>query len=185
MTVDHMYVFNGQYVMSVLCHVYFLQSLFGHLLDGFIQNGAPRLCMQFELIRCLCYLLLLILFRSQMLLLLHGSWTPPLLSQNWTRSLSGRMLGEILVHREILIKITCSYPLNVALWYSNFSEIFDVDWFISYLKKDVKIIKELPQRRGQKWNPYTMRVPRKCNEHCYISRLLPVLIKKRVSWLVS
>ncbi|KZV16535.1 hypothetical protein F511_11367 [Dorcoceras hygrometricum] len=61
---------------------------------------------------------------------------------------------------------------------SNFSEIFNVDWFISYLAKDVKIIKELPRRRGQIWTPYTMRVPRKCNERCYISRLVPVLLKK-------
>lgn len=109
---------------------------------------------------------------------------PLLLSQNWTRSLSGRMLGEIFVHCGVLIKVASSYPLNVVLQCSNFSEIFDVDWFISYLEKDVKIIKELPQRRGQKWNPYTMRVPRKCNEHCYISRLSPVLTKKHVSLLV-
>ncbi|GER40002.1 O-fucosyltransferase family protein [Striga asiatica] len=68
---------------------------------------------------------------------------------------------------------------------SNFSEIFDTDWFISYLKKDVKIIKELPRRRGQIWNPYTMRVPRKCNEHCYISRLVPVLSKKRAVQLTK
>ncbi|KAK6131383.1 hypothetical protein DH2020_034868 [Rehmannia glutinosa] len=68
---------------------------------------------------------------------------------------------------------------------SNFSEIFDVDWFISYLKKDVKIIKELPRRRGQIWNPYTMRVPRKCNEHCYISRLIPVLSKKHAIQLTK
>ncbi|XP_042039866.1 O-fucosyltransferase 16-like isoform X1 [Salvia splendens] len=68
---------------------------------------------------------------------------------------------------------------------SNFSEIFDVAWFISYLEKDVKVIKELPQRRGQPWNPYTMRVPRKCNEHCYISRLLPVLTKKRAVQLTK
>ncbi|GJS07267.1 protein root hair specific 17 [Tanacetum coccineum] len=32
---------------------------------------------------------------------------------------------------------------------SNFSEIFDVDWFISYLSKDVKIIKELPAIGGK------------------------------------
>ncbi|KAI3464706.1 hypothetical protein Pfo_021369 [Paulownia fortunei] len=68
---------------------------------------------------------------------------------------------------------------------SNFSEIFDVDWFISYLVKDVKVIKELPRRRGQIWNPYTMRVPRKCNEHCYISRLVPVLSKKHAVQLTK
>ncbi|GFP86942.1 uncharacterized protein at1g04910 [Phtheirospermum japonicum] len=68
---------------------------------------------------------------------------------------------------------------------SNFSEIFDIDWFISYLGKDVKVIKELPRRRGQIWSPYTMRVPRKCNEHCYISRLVPVLSKKHAVQLTK
>ncbi|KAL8524325.1 hypothetical protein ACS0TY_014053 [Phlomoides rotata] len=68
---------------------------------------------------------------------------------------------------------------------SNFSEIFDVDWFISYLAKDVKIVKDLPRRRGHAWNPYTMRVPRKCNEHCYISRLIPVLAKKHAVMLTK
>ncbi|KAL3505479.1 hypothetical protein ACH5RR_035320 [Cinchona calisaya] len=62
---------------------------------------------------------------------------------------------------------------------SNFSEIFNVSWFISYLAKDVKIIKELPLRRGQEWIPHRMRVPRKCNERCYITRVLPVLLKKQ------
>ncbi|CAI9771448.1 unnamed protein product [Fraxinus pennsylvanica] len=61
---------------------------------------------------------------------------------------------------------------------SNFSDIFNVDWFISYLAEDVKIIKELPPKREQIWTPHNMRVPRKCNEGCYIKRLLPVLTKK-------
>ncbi|CAL0326966.1 unnamed protein product [Lupinus luteus] len=63
---------------------------------------------------------------------------------------------------------------------SNFSEIFDVDWFISYLSKDVKVIKQLPPRKGGKMlSAHSMRVPRKCNERCYINRILPVLLKKR------
>ncbi|MCD9639783.1 O-fucosyltransferase 16 [Datura stramonium] len=61
---------------------------------------------------------------------------------------------------------------------SGFSDIFDVDWFIKYLAKDVSIVKELPLRRGQIWAPYRMRVPRKCTDHCYIHRVLPVLKKK-------
>ncbi|KAL1351796.1 hypothetical protein HN51_015662 [Arachis hypogaea] len=61
---------------------------------------------------------------------------------------------------------------------SNFSEIFDVDWFISYLSKDVKIIKQLPRRGGKTLSSYNMRVPRKCNERCYVNRILPVLLKK-------
>ncbi|KAM1387773.1 hypothetical protein ACFX2I_015977 [Malus domestica] len=61
---------------------------------------------------------------------------------------------------------------------SNFSEIFDVDWFISFLSKDVKIIKQLPRKGGNKWTPSTMRVPRKCSERCYQNRVLPVLLKR-------
>lgn len=30
-----------------------------------------------------------------------------------------------------------------------------------------------------------MRVPRKCNERCYINRVLPVLLKRHVSFLLS
>ncbi|XP_031102995.1 O-fucosyltransferase 6-like [Ipomoea triloba] len=63
---------------------------------------------------------------------------------------------------------------------SDFSDIFDVNWFISHLTKDVKIIKELPLRRGQTWVPHTRKVPRKCNEKCYLTRLLPEYSKKHV-----
>ncbi|MBA0606899.1 hypothetical protein Godav_019299 [Gossypium davidsonii] len=70
---------------------------------------------------------------------------------------------------------------------SNFSEIFDVDWFISSLSKDVKIIKQLPKRGGKSWTPYTMRVPRKCSERCYQNRVLPVILKrhKLVCWFLE
>lgn len=68
---------------------------------------------------------------------------------------------------------------------SNFSEIFDVDYFISYLSKDVKIIKQLPRKGGKAWTPYTMRVPRKCNERCYQNRLVPVLLKKHAVQLTK
>ncbi|XP_009149531.1 O-fucosyltransferase 6 [Brassica rapa] len=61
---------------------------------------------------------------------------------------------------------------------SDFSHIFQVDWFISFLSKDVKIIEQLPPKGGQTWTPRRMRVPRKCNEKCYINRVLPVLQKR-------
>lgn len=61
---------------------------------------------------------------------------------------------------------------------SEFAEIFDVDQFISFLSKDVKIVKEIPPNGGKVLSPYNMRVPRKCNPKCYQSRVLPVLIKK-------
>ncbi|KAL0291463.1 UNVERIFIED_CONTAM: O-fucosyltransferase 16 [Sesamum radiatum] len=60
---------------------------------------------------------------------------------------------------------------------SNFSEIFDIDWFITYLSNDVKIIKELPPKAGK---VSTTRAPRKCNENCYETRILPIYAKKRV-----
>ncbi|URE40114.1 GDP-fucose protein O-fucosyltransferase [Musa troglodytarum] len=65
---------------------------------------------------------------------------------------------------------------------SDFSDIFDVDWFITSLTMDVKIIKKLPEKDGKViWTPYTMRVPRKCTPRCYQSRVLPVLMKKHAS----
>ncbi|KAJ6399718.1 hypothetical protein OIU77_020301 [Salix suchowensis] len=64
---------------------------------------------------------------------------------------------------------------------SDFSEIFDVDWYISSLRNDVKIIKSLPRRRGKTWIPRNMRVPRKCSERCYQNRVLPVLLKRQFS----
>ncbi|KAG2645045.1 O-fucosyltransferase 6-like isoform X4 [Panicum virgatum] len=63
---------------------------------------------------------------------------------------------------------------------SNFSEIFDIDWFISFLAKDVKIIKEPPVKGGKVMKPYKMRVPRKCTPRCYLNRVLPALLKKHV-----
>ncbi|KAF5449077.1 hypothetical protein F2P56_029560 [Juglans regia] len=68
---------------------------------------------------------------------------------------------------------------------SNFAEIFDVDQFISFLSKDVKIIKELPTNGGKAVTPYTMRVPRKCNPKCYEKRVLPVLNKKHAVQLTK
>ncbi|KAF4364413.1 O-fucosyltransferase 6 [Cannabis sativa] len=68
---------------------------------------------------------------------------------------------------------------------SNFSQIFDVNWFISTLAEDVKIIKELPRKRGKTWSPHTMRVPRKCSERCYNNRVLPVLVKRHVVQLTK
>ncbi|KAL6011887.1 hypothetical protein ACLOJK_002353 [Asimina triloba] len=62
---------------------------------------------------------------------------------------------------------------------SNFAEIFDVDWFISFLSKDVKIIRQLPKKGDRVMGAYNMRVPRKCNPRCYQTRVLPVLQKKR------
>ncbi|KAI9124851.1 hypothetical protein K1719_004178 [Acacia pycnantha] len=50
---------------------------------------------------------------------------------------------------------------------SDFNNIFDVNWFIAYLAKDVRIVNKVPNKvkRSMEKTPYTMRVPRKseCN----------------------
>ncbi|KGN46673.1 protein ROOT HAIR SPECIFIC 17 isoform X1 [Cucumis sativus] len=61
---------------------------------------------------------------------------------------------------------------------SNFAEVFDVDWFIKYLSKDVQIVKKLPIKVGKPLTPHSMRVPRKCDPKCYETHVLPVLKKK-------
>ncbi|OIT24783.1 PREDICTED: uncharacterized protein At1g04910-like [Nicotiana attenuata] len=68
---------------------------------------------------------------------------------------------------------------------SDFSEIFDVNWFISYLSKDVKIIKDLPRMGNKLIKPHTTRVPRKCNAKCYQTRIQPILIKKHAVQLTK
>ncbi|KAK6121515.1 hypothetical protein DH2020_044745 [Rehmannia glutinosa] len=90
----------------------------------------------------------------------------------------------------IIDAVVAAYILNATLvvpkldqqsfWNdpSNFSEIFDVDWFITYLSKDVRIIKQLPLEKGGK--VITTRVPRKCDPKCYHSRILPIFDKKHV-----
>ncbi|KAL9173653.1 hypothetical protein ABFS82_02G002000 [Erythranthe guttata] len=60
---------------------------------------------------------------------------------------------------------------------SNFSEIFDAEWFVNYLSKHVKIINSLPVKAGK---IVTTRAPRKCNQKCYETRILPIFQRKRV-----
>lgn len=94
----------------------------------------------------------------------------------------------------IIDAVVAAYILNATLvvpkldqksyWKdtSNFEDIFDVDWFISHLSKDVKIIKELPKEEQSRISTslQSMRVPRKCTPSCYLQRVLPILTKKHV-----
>ncbi|XP_021757794.1 uncharacterized protein At1g04910-like [Chenopodium quinoa] len=65
---------------------------------------------------------------------------------------------------------------------SDFADIFDVDWFISSLAKDVKIVKRVPDKimRSMEKPPYTMRVPRKSTPEDYIELVLPILMRRHV-----
>lgn len=70
---------------------------------------------------------------------------------------------------------------------SDFVNIFDVDWFISSLAKDVTIVKRVPDKvmRSMEKPPYTMRVPRKSTPEYYLDQVLPILLRRRVVQLTK
>lgn len=65
---------------------------------------------------------------------------------------------------------------------SDFANIFDVNWFITYLAKDITIVKRVPDKimRSMEKPPYTMRVPRKSEPEYYLDQVLPILSRRRV-----
>lgn len=70
---------------------------------------------------------------------------------------------------------------------SDFPHVFDVDWFISSLSKDVTVVKRVPDKvmRSMEKPPYTMRVPRKSSPEYYIDQVLPILLRRRVVQLTK
>ncbi|CAM8934654.1 unnamed protein product [Rhodiola kirilowii] len=70
---------------------------------------------------------------------------------------------------------------------SDFIDIFDVDWFISYLAKDVPIVRRVPDdfMRSMEKPPYTMRVPRKSSPEYYLDEVLPILLRRHVLQLTK
>lgn len=70
---------------------------------------------------------------------------------------------------------------------SDFSNIFDVNWFISSLAKDVIVVKRVPDKvmRSMEKPPYTMRVPRKSTPEYYLDQVLPILLRRRVVQLTK
>jgi len=64
-------------------------------------------------------------------------------------------------------------------FHSNFSDIFDVDWFISSVAQDVQVIKEpVEALRGK--SAYSRGIPRKAKPEYYLSQILPILKKRKV-----
>ncbi|CAH8392914.1 unnamed protein product [Eruca vesicaria subsp. sativa] len=70
---------------------------------------------------------------------------------------------------------------------SDFNDLFDVNWFISSLTKDVTIVKRVPDRvmRSMEKPPYTMRVPRKSTPEYYLDQVLPILSRRHVLQLTK
>ncbi|KAJ6835551.1 uncharacterized protein M6B38_332465 [Iris pallida] len=70
---------------------------------------------------------------------------------------------------------------------SDFASIFDVNWFISSLSKDVTIVKRIPDKvmRSMEKPPYTMRPPRKSTPEYYLDVALPILLRRRALQLTK
>ncbi|CAL9757095.1 unnamed protein product [Musa acuminata subsp. burmannicoides] len=70
---------------------------------------------------------------------------------------------------------------------SDFADIFDVDWFINSLSKDVTVVKRIPDKvmRSMEKPPYTMRVPRKSTPEYYLEQVLPLLLRRRAVQLTK
>lgn len=70
---------------------------------------------------------------------------------------------------------------------SDFANIFDVDWFISFLAKDIPVVKRVPDKymRSLEKPPYTMRVPRKSEPKYYLDEVLPILLRRHVVQLTK
>ncbi|KAM0844428.1 hypothetical protein ACQ4PT_057066 [Festuca glaucescens] len=70
---------------------------------------------------------------------------------------------------------------------SDFSDIFDVDWFISYLSKDVTVVKRIPYEVMTSMDklPWTMRAPRKSMPEFYVDEVLPILMRRRALQLTK
>ncbi|XWS62003.1 hypothetical protein CRYUN_Cryun07bG0173600 [Craigia yunnanensis] len=70
---------------------------------------------------------------------------------------------------------------------SDFVNIFDVNWFISYLAKDVTIVKRVTDKlmRSMEKPPYNMRVPRKSPPEYYLDQVLPILKRRHVLQLTK
>ncbi|KAL0383862.1 UNVERIFIED_CONTAM: O-fucosyltransferase 16 [Sesamum radiatum] len=111
---------------------------------------------------CLLFLLAILLFLSP-----PTTTTPRhyhlTLNTSLNKGVNVHMNAEIenVSRVTIVDAVVAAYILNATLvvpkldqksfWKdsSNFSEIFDIDWFITYLSNDVKIIKELPPKAGK------------------------------------
>jgi len=116
---------------------------------------------------------------------MHLSGKTPGLSLRYTRTALTHLFISYVVVFLIEAKLIVFSPLNLQwtkyYFCSNFSELFDTDWFITFLLNDVSVVKHLPNLEGKFVAPYTLRVPRKCTPKCYKDRVLPKLVRKRVS----
>lgn len=110
---------------------------------------------------------------------------PHWLFRSSTIILFGEMTGGLKWSMKWNSKICICLNEIIFFICSDFANIFDVDWFISYLSKDVTIIKRIPDKimRSMEKPPYTMRPPRKSTPEYYLDQVLPILLRRRVSMI--
>ncbi|KAJ4746739.1 O-fucosyltransferase family protein [Rhynchospora pubera] len=70
---------------------------------------------------------------------------------------------------------------------SDFVNIFDVDWFVSYLSEDVPVVRRIPDNvmRSMEKLPWTMRPPRKSMPDYYLYQVLPILRRRHALQLTK
>ena len=103
----------------------------------------------------------------------HSFWKDERWAENW---ITGHFIKFAYPNKRAYLEIE-------FVVCSDFSDIFDVDWFISYLSKDVTIVKRIPYEVMLSMDklPWTMRAPRKSMPEFYIDEVLPILLRRRVS----
>lgn len=93
------------------------------------------------------------------------------------------IIDAVVVARILNATLVVPHLDHTSFWKdnSNFSDIFNVEQFITALKPYISIVKELPVgMKIQKGKIFSTRVPRKCTPDYYRKRVLPMLQKNKV-----
>lgn len=92
------------------------------------------------------------------------------------------IIDAVIVARLLNATLIVPFLDHGSFWRdnSNFSDVFDAEWFIASLAPDVHILKEIPARlRITKEMLYSTRAPRRSEPDYYIRYILPLLKRKK------
>ncbi|KAH7297481.1 hypothetical protein KP509_26G071200 [Ceratopteris richardii] len=92
------------------------------------------------------------------------------------------IVDAVIVARLLNATLIVPFLDHESFWgdKSNFSDIFDVEWFTASLAPDVNILKEIPARSKIKREMlYSTRAPRRSEPEYYIRYILPLLKRKK------
>ena len=77
---------------------------------------------------------------------LQGIWMLLLLYQSWIKLHFGLILGDNFFLQSLQIHFQLFCLQFILVLYSDFQDIFDVDYFIASLRDEVRILRQLPPR---------------------------------------